>query len=335
MANYLIARIENYKMSSAIKVDIEKDHNEKYKNPDCDKSKTHENIILEHDKAKDGKTFPQYIKDYREENNIQGRMTTSGKEKSQTNVLTQCVITASSDYINSLTQSEQIVFFKDGLQVFKEMYTTYHIIDAVIHFDEKAPHMHINALPLYYNPEKDIVQFSTTKTQAGKFHYRDFQDHMHNSMSRMWNIERGISREERAHMDKKEWKQLKEKEQSLIERERALSKFEDRPVPRKGFFKKEKYNTTDVDRIVDERNTLYIKLEQKERENKELESQIGWEQNKYRELDKNFTLEHEEHLKLKDKQQDKDYLKEQLKEMEFNILYGDREPEQEFVPNNR
>lgn len=342
MPNFLVTRIENYKMSSAIKVDIEKDHNEKYKNPDCDKSKTHENIILEHDKAKDGKNLSQYINDYREEHNVQGRMTTAGKEKSQTNVLTQCVITASKEFIDSLSKSEQIDFFKDGLQAFKEMYPTYHIVDAIIHFDEKTPHMHINALPLYYNPERDFFQFSTTKTQVGKFHYRDFQDHMYNSMSRMWDIERGISREERAHMDKKEWQQLKDREQSLSdreqslqERESALSKYEDRPIPRRGFLKKEKYNTSDVDRLVDERNVLYIKLEQKEHENKELESQIGWEQYKYRELDKNFALEHQEHLKLKDKQQDKDYLKEQLVEIENNNHSKEREHKREFALNSR
>lgn len=234
MANYLIARIENYKMHSAILVDIEKDHNDKYDNPDCDKSRTPENIVLEHDADKDGKTLPQYIKQYREDNNIQGRMTTSGKDKSQTNVLTQCVITASPDYINALNRSEQIQFFKDGLQAFKDMYPTYHTIDAVIHYDEKTPHMHINALPVYHNRDKDILQFSTTETQKGKCHYREFQDHMFARMSKTWAVERGIPREERTHLAKKEWKQLNDREKSLSEREGSLSRYEERPIPRRG-----------------------------------------------------------------------------------------------------
>lgn len=334
MSNYLIVRIENYKMASAIKVDIEKDHNEKYNNPDCDKSKTHENIVLEHDAFKDGKTLPKYIMDYREQNNIQGRMTTSGKEKSQTNVLTQCIITTSKEYMESLNKNEQIDFFKDGLKAFKEMYPSYHIIDAVIHKDEQTPHMHINALPLYYNPEKDILQFSTTKTQAGKFHYRDLQNHMHEYLSRTWNVERGLSHEERSHMNKKEWQQLKDREQSLSQREEAIKQYEDRPLPHKGFLKKEKYDKEDVDRLVDERNTLYTKLEQKERENQNLESEISWERYKYRELNKNFTLEHEEHLKLTDKQLDKNYLIEQLQEIE-HLQDRERESQREVTINGR
>lgn len=325
MANFLIVRIENYKMNQAIGVDYEKDHSKEhgYNNPDWQPERIKANVILEHDSLKDGKTFPEYVKIYREENNLQGRMTTSGKEKSQTNVLTQCFISASPEYINSLNRGEQIKFFKDGLQAFKEMYPTYHIVDSIIHFDEKTPHMHINALPVYLNPEKNILQFSTTKTQEGRFHYKKFQDHMFDYMSRRWNIERGISHEERAHMNKKEWQQLKAKEQvindreqQIIAREGILKQYEDRPLPHRGFLKKEKYNKEDVDRLVEERNTFYTKLQQKECETRQLENDLSFQKYKYQELDKDFTREHEEFLRLQDRQQDNEYLKQQLKEIE-------------------
>lgn len=324
--NYLVCRIENYKMQQAIGVDWEKEHLEErgYNNPDWDKSKRDENISLEHDTNKDGKTLPQYIKDFREEHNIQGRMTTSGKEKSQTNVLTQCIITTSPEYMNTLDKQEQISFFKDGLKSFKEMYPTYHVVDAVIHYDEKTPHMHINCLPLYHNQEKDIWQFSTTKTQEGRYHYRDFQNHMYDRLSRIYNIERGVPKDEKTHLTNKEWYELNKKEKELLERERqlqereqAIKKYEERPSPKKAIFtKKEKYDTKDVNELVDERNILYTQLEKVKQENKDLQQSVSWIQFKYNELDKNFTQEHEEFLRLKDKQHDKDYLKQQLREEE-------------------
>lgn len=267
--NYLVCRIENYKMNQAVGVDWEKEHLEErgYSNPEWDKTKRDENIILEHDANKDGKTLPQYIKDFREQNNIQGRMTTSGKEKSQTNVMTQCIVTTSPEYMNSLSRQEQIDFFKDSLKAFKEMYPSYHTIDAVIHFDEKTPHMHINSLPLYHNQEKDIWQFSTTETQKGRYHYREFQNHMHDRLSRIYNIERGVPKEDKEHQDKKEWQQLKDKEKQLNEREQGIkekeqavqekyNQYKDNIAPQKQFLGVYKYNKDTVDQLVQGFNAL-------------------------------------------------------------------------------
>lgn len=283
MANYLICRIENYKLNQAIGVDHEKDHLEErgYNNPDWDKSKRDENISLEHDTNKDGKTLPEYIKQYREDNNIQGRMTTTGKEKSQTNVFTQCIITTSPEYIDSLNRQEQISFFKDGLKAFKEMYPTYHVVDATIHFDETTPHMHINSLPIYHNQEKDIWQFSTTKTQEGKFHYREFQDHMYNRLSRTYNIERGVQKEDREHLTKKEWQQLKDKEKSLDEREKGIqekekavqeryNKYKDEIAPKKQFLGIVKYDKNTVDYLINGYNALVAENEKLRQENKDI-----------------------------------------------------------------
>lgn len=326
MAEYLICRMENYKMNQAIGVDHEKEHSEEhgYNNPDWDKTKTHENVILEHDPLKDGKTFPEYIKTYREENNIQGRLTTSGKEKSQTNVLTQCIVTASPDFFKNENREEHNQFFKDGLQAFKNMYPSYHIVDAVIHYDESSPHLHINALPIYYNTNKNILQFSTTETQKGKYHYREFQDHMYKEISRNWQIDRGVQREEKTHLTKKEWLELSKKEKELLEKERSLSKkeesvkkYEERPEPQKTIFtKKDKYKKEDVDKLIEERNTLYAKLDQKESQNKQLESDLSYQRYKYQELDINFSREHKDFLELQEKQHDREYLKQQIKEIE-------------------
>lgn len=277
VGNYLICRIENYKMNQAVGVDYEKDHSEEhgYNNKDWDKSKTKDNVSLVHDVNKDGKTLPQYIKDFREEHNIQGRMTTSGKEKSQTNVMTQCIITTSPEYMDSLNRQEQISFFKDSLKAYKEMYPTYHVIDATIHFDEKTPHMHINCLPLYHNQEKDIWQFSTTETQKGRYHYRDFQNHMFDRLSRTYNITRGVDKEisKTVHQDKGTHDRLEAKEQQLNQREQNIqekehavqekyNQYKDKTALTKQFLGVIKINDTGkVDQLIEGHNALVAKYE--------------------------------------------------------------------------
>ena len=55
---------------------------------------------------------------------------------------------------------------------------------------------------------------------------------------------------------------------------------------------------------------------QRENKTKSLENDLNFQRYKYQELDKNFTHEHEEFLRLQEKQHDKEYLKQQIKEIE-------------------
>lgn len=63
-------------------------------------------------------------------------------------------------------------------------------------------------------------------------------------------------------------------------------------------------------------NTLNARLLQKENKTKQLESDLNYERYKYQELDKNFTQEHKEFLELQERQRDKEYLMQQIKEIE-------------------
>ncbi len=269
MANYLIARIENYKMADAGGVGKEQERDKKYvdkyyNNPDHDKEKMNENVTLYHDKERDGKSWEKYIRDYHSEH-LSGRLTTKGCDKSQTNVLTCFMITASPDYLNSMDKSEQTRFFKDAFRSLQEQYPDYHWCEVTIHNDEKNPHMHCLALPVYYDRDKDRYILSTTKTQYGKDHYRQFQDRLHKDMTERfgYNVERGVRGSDREHLSVKEYKELQDREKALQREREEFEKEKEqyKTPPLTKTLLGSKYSKEDVERVVTERNTAYAEID--------------------------------------------------------------------------
>lgn len=328
MANYIIARIENYKMGDIGKVgkeqEREKEYIEKYyQNPDYDPSKTKDNVTLAHDQERDGKTWEKYIKEYRTDHAVQGRFNVNGGDpKTQTNIATQFMVTASKEYLESMDKSEQVRFFKDAFKSLKEQYPTYHWAEVTIHYDEQTPHMHAMALPLYYDPQKDRTVFSTTKTQAGKEHFREFQDRLHHDMTARfgYNLERGVRGSDREHLSVKEYKDLQDREKAL---QRAKEEFErekeqyKRPPLQKTVLGS-KYKREDVERVIEERNQAYAEIDRLRAENRDLKQEVFRERDNAIKWEKSARGEHEERLHLQDRLQDRDYLQNRVRELERN-----------------
>lgn len=284
MSNYLIARIENYKMSDAGGVGKEQERDKEYiskyyDNPDHDINKINENVTLLHDKERDGKTWERYIRDYHAEH-LQGRLTTRGNDKSQTNVLTGFMITASPDYINSMDKSEQTRFFKDAFRSIQEQYPTYHFVEATIHYDEKNPHLHILALPVYHDKEKERDIFSTTKTQCGREHYRLFQDRLYKDMTERYGyrLERGIRGSDREHLSVKEYKELQEREKALQHEREQFEKEKEqyKTPPMTKTLLGTRYSKEDVERVVNERNRAYTELDRLHKELQDKDRDINY-----------------------------------------------------------
>lgn len=330
MSKYLIARVQNYKMSDVGAVGKEQERDEKYveryySNPDYNPDKTKDNLTLYHDKERDGKTWERYVKDFKEEHDIQGRFNVGGgSKKSQTNIMTGFIVTASPEYMSMLSESEQNRFFRDAFEALKTMYPTYHWVEVTVHRDEKNPHLQALALPLYRDVDKKITIFSTTKTQVGREHYREFQDHMYREMSKNWGITRGQP-SERKHLNVKEFKELKEQEKQLQEREKALQKDKETfnkekeqykaPVPRKTILGA-KYSKEDVEQVVNERNSAYAENERLRASVRDLKQEILIERENAIAWEKSGREEHEKRLELSDKLQDKDYLRKRIRELE-------------------
>ena len=99
---YAISRLQNYKFSDVggvLKEALRILPN--YDNPDCDPNKSYLNVALVECDLQ-GLTPEKYILQYREDNNIKGRFNTNAANpKNLTNCMSQCLFTASVDWINN------------------------------------------------------------------------------------------------------------------------------------------------------------------------------------------------------------------------------------------
>lgn len=296
MPYFIVSNLQNYTMQSAGKVTAELKHEvEKgYNNPDLNPERTKDNTILYHDSSMDGKTYNQYVKDFREENNVKGRLTTSGDKA--TKVLSAFVVSASPEFFRGMSDKEQDRYFKNAWESLKEQFPSYHWTDVVVHRDERTPHMHAYALPLYQDPCKGLT-FNATMTQGGNLDktiyktyeargsqfFKEFQDNLYRDLSRNWNVERGIS-SDRKKMESREYKEIEAREKNIELRtqavndkekdlQREIDRYKNEPVPRQtillGTYK---YSKGEVDKIVIERNTLLTALQQQKEDYRELET---------------------------------------------------------------
>lgn len=149
-----------------------------------DPEKLQHNVILEHDdKADEYKTFKAYVKAYKEQEHITGRFNIDTvSDRNATKVLSCFVMSGSHELIASMTRSEQIEYFRAGLEFLKEEYPTFHIVDSRIHFDEKGlPHAHTSMLPIHIK-EDGSKSFNVSQHQKGKDYFKGFQDRFYDYM---------------------------------------------------------------------------------------------------------------------------------------------------------
>lgn len=332
--NCLIARIENYKMYAIGGVGKEQERDPEYiekhyKNPEHNPDRMSENITLYHDPERDGKSWERYIKDYRQEHGIEGRFNLKGPDKNQTNVATQFMVTTTPDYVKGMSKEEQIAFFQDAFQFLKERYPDYHWVEVTIHLDESTPHMHALALPLYHDKEKDRTIFSTTKTQPGKEHFREFQDHIYKHMSERWyGLERGVRGSDREHLSVQEYKakmELQKSREDLQKEREDLQKDRESfrgPVPEKTILGGSRYKPQDVEKVVNERNIAYAENERLKSENRGLQDQLSRAAMMYDRLDKENKLYEQDRQETREKLQDPAFLREQLRQVEHGPEHG-------------
>ena len=67
-----------------------------------------------------------------------------------------------------MTRTEQVEYFKTGLEFLKTEYPTFHIVDSRIHYDEQGlPHMHTSMLPIHVKAD-GTKNFNISQHQKGK-----------------------------------------------------------------------------------------------------------------------------------------------------------------------
>lgn len=137
-AQYAILRFAKYKGPEISGIEA---HNERTKekyasNPDIDPSRTHLNFHLIKPERK-----------YRAESERQ--IAEAGcRTRSDSVRVVEALITATPEFFKGKKRSDLKEFFNEALEFIKQNQTPETIISAVVHLDEKSPHMHLCFVPL-------------------------------------------------------------------------------------------------------------------------------------------------------------------------------------------
>lgn len=206
MANYAIIRVQKFKISDVQGIQKHNQRQGKSKsNPDIDYERSHLNVDLLNNQK------------LRYEQTIKSEISERVKRKPRANsvVLSEFLVTASPDYMKSLSADEQKRYFEQSLDFIKERYGEQNTLYAVVHQDEANPHMHVGLVPITEDGRlsaKDM--FQRTELQA-------LQKEFPAEMQRQgFEVVRGQEGSVEKHLHPNEYKEKKdlEKEVQLLEK---------------------------------------------------------------------------------------------------------------------
>ena len=177
---YAILRFQKRKAGSVASCER---HNERKKeayksNPDIDMERSKLNYHLV--------APPKYT--YKKEINRMVREA-GCKVRRDSVMMVETLITASPEFMNSLPPAEQKAYFTEALDFIAERVGRQNILSAVVHMDEKTPHMHLSFCPI--TPEGKLSAKAFLGNQKS---LSEWQSAYHERMSSRWNeLERGQS----------------------------------------------------------------------------------------------------------------------------------------------
>jgi len=151
---------------------------ESYKsNPDIDASRKPDNYHL---------VLPKQT--YRRE--VQRMIKAAGcKTRKDSTVMVETLITASPEFLHSLEPTEQREFFTRALSFIESKVGRENIISAVVHMDERTPHMHLSFCPITLDKRLSAKTILGNPAKLSRW-----QTDYHAAMSERWpELERGIS----------------------------------------------------------------------------------------------------------------------------------------------
>lgn len=178
-AQYAIMRFAKYKGPEIGNIEA---HNERTKekyasNPDVDTSRSKYNFHLVKPPGK-----------YRAKSERQIAAAGCRTRKDSIRMI-ETLFTASPEFFKGKKRAEIRVFFEEALHFLEQHQSKETIISAVVHMDEKTPHMHLCFVPI--TPEKKLSAKAFLGNQKS---LSEWQTAYHERMSSRWNeLERGQS----------------------------------------------------------------------------------------------------------------------------------------------
>ena len=195
-AQYAILRFAKYKGPEIPNIEA---HNERTKekyasNPDVDTSRSHLNFHL---------VTPQ--RKYRAE--AEKQIAEAGcRTRSDSVRVVEALVTASPEFFKGKKKSEVKAYFQEALDFIQQHQNPRTIISAVVHMDEKTPHMHLSFVPLTADGRLSAKEIVGNKKKLTQWQDR-FWEHM---VKKYPDLERGESAGEtgRDHIPPRVFKQM-------------------------------------------------------------------------------------------------------------------------------
>lgn len=153
----------------------EKDHSNS--NPDIDFSRSITNVTLIDVQGSFNDHIAKQLKE---------RYTGTTKIRSDAVKMVSVIFTSDSAFFSGRSQDEQLFFFQSCLDFAKRKWGVENIISAVIHNDEKTPHLHLNFIPLTKEG-----RLSAKQILGGRKELQKFQDEFYSEVSIKFGLERG------------------------------------------------------------------------------------------------------------------------------------------------
>ena len=200
----IVARMQKMKAANLIGLG---NHNqrrtENHSNEDIDVTRSH----LNYDLINKTRQYKTDIETFINENKASSRAV-----RKDAVLVNEWIITSDSEFFKGLDENQTKRFFQSARNYFSENYGDSNIRYAQVHLDERTPHMHLGIVP--FSEDKRL----SAKTLFNRQSLLTIQEELPKYLKeRGFAIERGQEDSERKHLTVKEYKNLKEKEQELIE----------------------------------------------------------------------------------------------------------------------
>ena len=193
---FAILRFAKYKGPEISNIEA---HNERTKeeyasNPDIDKSRSHLNFHLLEPERKYRAEAERQIKD------------AGCRTRSDSVRLVEALVTATPEFFKGKKKAEIKTYFQEALNFIREHQDPKTIISAVVHMDEKTPHMHLSFVPLTADGRLCAKEIVGNKKKLTQWQDR-FWEHM---VKKYPDLERGESASEtgRDHIPPRVFKQM-------------------------------------------------------------------------------------------------------------------------------
>lgn len=185
----LIARVQKYSAGSVKGIEI---HNQREKNgvshtnPDIDWEKTAQNYDLHNDKKI---SFYKIIKE-----KIQSLHLPKAPRKDAV-VLAEYLVTSDKTFFDGISTEQRDLFFKDSYNFLAERYGKNNVISAVVHLDERTPHMHFSFVPIT-SDNRLAAKSIITRTEL-----KSIQTDFANEVGKKYGLERGLEGSKAKHVE--------------------------------------------------------------------------------------------------------------------------------------